>query len=160
MGVPCVIISLTYSNAQSLDRGWIAMDTLSDEASASSSHRWRKDTMTSKYLPAYQQFTQDQGRAVIFRDEHLTEANGKNPPACESGAQARGQSLAQMALAWVFTRHPTVTSALIGASAHQSTGRKHGCARGWVFGGELAAIDRWALGSVPQLSGLHQSNAG
>ena len=30
-------------------------------------------------------------------------------------AQARGQTLAQMAIAWVL-RHPTVTSALIGAS--------------------------------------------
>lgn len=47
--------------------------------------------------------------------EHLSEENLKRVHALNDIARARGQSLAQMALAWVL-RDPRVTSTLIGAS--------------------------------------------
>jgi L-glyceraldehyde 3-phosphate reductase len=46
-----------------------------------------------------------------FTDDYLARAKGLNDIAA-----SRGQSLAQLALTWVL-RHPTVTSALIGASS-------------------------------------------
>ena len=46
-----------------------------------------------------------------FTDDYLARAKGLNDIAA-----SRGQSLAQLALSWVL-RHPTVTSALIGASS-------------------------------------------
>jgi L-glyceraldehyde 3-phosphate reductase len=50
--------------------------------------------------------------------EHLSEANLKRVQALNDIAQTRGQSLAQMALAWVL-RDPRVTSTLIGASSSE-----------------------------------------
>jgi L-glyceraldehyde 3-phosphate reductase len=50
-------------------------------------------------------------------------------------AQARGQSLAQMALAWVL-RHKTVTSALIGASRVSQVDDCVGVMRNLIFTSE------------------------
>ena len=56
-------------------------------------------------------------------------------------AQARGQSLAQMALAWIL-RLPTVTSALIGASRPEQVVENVGALKNLEFAPEeLAAID-------------------
>jgi L-glyceraldehyde 3-phosphate reductase len=57
-------------------------------------------------------------------------------------AQARGQSLAQMALAWVL-RQPAVTTALIGASKTSQIEDNLGALKNLAFtASELAAIDR------------------
>lgn len=50
-----------------------------------------------------------------LRPEHLAEENLRKVRALDAIARARGQSLAQLALAWTL-RDPRVTSALIGAS--------------------------------------------
>ena len=54
------------------------------------------------------------GGGSLSRD-HLSEENLARVRALDEIAQARGQTLAQMAIAWVL-RDPRVTSALIGAS--------------------------------------------
>jgi L-glyceraldehyde 3-phosphate reductase len=57
-------------------------------------------------------------------------------------ARARGQSLAQMALAWVL-RQPAVTTALIGASKISQIEDNFGALKNLAFtADELAAIDR------------------
>ena len=57
-------------------------------------------------------------------------------------ARARGQTLAQMALAWTL-RHPSVTSALIGASRPAHVTDAVGALANLMFSSdELAAIDR------------------
>jgi L-glyceraldehyde 3-phosphate reductase len=57
-------------------------------------------------------------------------------------AQARGQSLAQMALAWVL-RHKVVTSALIGASKVSQVDDCVGAVKNLIFSGEeLAQIEK------------------
>ena len=56
-------------------------------------------------------------------------------------AEARGQSLAQMAIAWVL-RHPAVTTALIGASRVEHIEENVGCLKHLEFSDEeLRAID-------------------
>ena len=56
-------------------------------------------------------------------------------------ARARGQSLAQMALAWVL-RHPGMTSALIGASRVEQIEDAVGALGNLAFGAEeLAALE-------------------
>jgi len=50
-----------------------------------------------------------------LKAEHLSKANLAKVEALDGLARARGQSLAQLALAWVL-RDPRVTSAVIGAS--------------------------------------------
>ena len=57
-------------------------------------------------------------------------------------AMARGQTLAQMALAWVL-RHPTITSALIGASRVSQVDDCVGAIRNLHFTAEeLGRIDQ------------------
>jgi L-glyceraldehyde 3-phosphate reductase len=63
-------------------------------------------------------------------------------------AAARGQTLAQLALAWVL-RHPTVTSALIGASRPAQVEDAVGALANLRFtGDELAAIDQTLAAGV------------
>jgi L-glyceraldehyde 3-phosphate reductase len=70
--------------------------------------------LTNKYLKGIP----DSSRAAqngSFNKGILTESNLANVRALNEIAQRRGQSLAQMAIAWVL-RKPAVTSALVGAS--------------------------------------------
>src|SRR3569833_1267478 len=70
--------------------------------------------LSNKYLNG----VPDDSRAAqgrFFSKTMLTESNLANVRALNAIAQRRGQTLAQMAIAWVL-RKPAVTSALIGAS--------------------------------------------
>jgi L-glyceraldehyde 3-phosphate reductase len=74
----------------------------------------------------------------------LTEQNINNVRALHDIAQRRGQTLAQMAIAWVL-RQPAITSALIGASRWSQIEECLGALRGPPFTAEeLSAIDRHA----------------
>jgi L-glyceraldehyde 3-phosphate reductase len=71
--------------------------------------------LTTKYLNGIP----DSSRATrneSFRKSMLSEKNLANVRALNAIAQERGQSLAQMAIAWVL-RKPAITSALVGASS-------------------------------------------
>ncbi len=75
----------------------------------------------------------------------LTEANLAHIRALHEIARGRGQSLAQMAIAWVL-RDPRVTSALIGASSVAQLEDSLGALRGIDFSAdELAAIEPHAV---------------
>ncbi len=79
-----------------------------------------------------------------FGKQMLTGQNLSNGRALNGIAQRRGQTLAQMAIAWVL-RQPTVTSALIGASRWSQIGECLGALKSAEFTAEdLAAIDRHA----------------
>ena len=85
------------------------------------------------------------GRAAhdprFLKPEHITEAKVVQIRALHALAQARGQSLAQMALAWVL-RQPAVTTALIGASKVRQIEDNLGALENPRFtAGELAQID-------------------
>jgi len=72
--------------------------------------------LSSKYLsgiPADARINRPGGGS--FSAEHLNEKNLEHVRALNTVAQSRGQSLAQMAVAWVL-RDKRVSSALIGAS--------------------------------------------
>ncbi len=74
----------------------------------------------------------------------LSEENLANVRALNQIARRRGQSLAQMAIAWVLKR-PTVTSALIGASRWPQIEECLGALKNTQFdAAELAEIDRYA----------------
>ena len=80
-----------------------------------------------------------------FKSEHLSEQNLTHVRALNELAQARGQSLAQMAVAWVL-RHPGMSSALIGASKPEQITELVGALDNLTFSAdELAAIDRHAV---------------
>jgi L-glyceraldehyde 3-phosphate reductase len=71
--------------------------------------------LTSRYLkgiPESSRAAQDGS----FRKSMLTESNIANVQALNQIAEGRGQTLAQMAIAWLLAK-PAITSALIGASS-------------------------------------------
>ena len=80
-----------------------------------------------------------------FTPEHLSAQNLRHARALNDIAQARGQTLAQMAVAWVL-RDARVTSALIGASNPAQIVDVAGAMQNLQFSSaELAAIDQHAV---------------
>ncbi len=102
--------------------------------------------LTDKYLdgiPADARINRPGGGS--FRQEHLSERNLRHVRALNGLAQARGQSLAQMAVAWVL-RDKRVTSALIGASRPAQITELVGALQQMDFSAEeLLAIDQYAV---------------
>ncbi|WP_413624663.1 L-glyceraldehyde 3-phosphate reductase [Luteibacter sp. Lutesp34] len=99
--------------------------------------------LTSKYLggiPADARVT----REGSLGKTQLNETNLARVRALNAIAERRGQTLAQMAIAWVL-RDPRVTSALIGARTVAQLDDSLGALHGLAFSAEeLAEIDRYA----------------
>ncbi len=97
-----------------------------------------------------------QGR--FLTTDMLTEQNMTHVRALSDMAQQRGQTLAQMALAWAM-RDPRVTSVLIGASSVRQLEQNVGALGNADFtASELADIDRYAVeGGVNIWSGPSSS---
>jgi L-glyceraldehyde 3-phosphate reductase len=72
--------------------------------------------LTNKYLVEIPPGSRASKPHGFLRPEHITDEKLMQVRALNDLAHARGQSLAQMAIAWVL-RHPEMTSALIGASS-------------------------------------------
>jgi L-glyceraldehyde 3-phosphate reductase len=80
-----------------------------------------------------------------FRKDLLTDANLANVRGLNAIAQGRGQTLAQMALAWTV-RDPRVASALVGASSVAQLDDNLTALDHLAFEpAELAEIDRFAV---------------
>ncbi len=102
--------------------------------------------LTDKYLgavPAGSRVTADGS----FARDFLNEANLAKVRALNEIARRRGQSLAQMAIAWIL-RDPRVTSAVVGASSVEQLADTLGALDRLEFEpDELAEIDRYATES-------------
>lgn len=100
--------------------------------------------LTDKYLqgvPSDARVT----RGGSFQEGMLSAANLERIQALNKIAQRRGQTLAQMAIAWVL-RDPRVTSALIGARTVEQLDNSLGALENLAFSSEeLAEIDRYAV---------------
>jgi len=101
--------------------------------------------LTSKYLngvPADARVNKPGGGSL--KQDHLSADNLEQVRKLNAIAERRGQSLAQMALAWVL-RNGRVTSALIGASRAEQVRENVGALKHLEFSAEeLAEIDRYA----------------
>lgn len=101
--------------------------------------------LTSKYLngvPADARVNKPGGGSL--KQDHLSADNLEQVRKLNAIAERRGQSLAQMALAWVL-RNGRVTSALIGASRAEQVRENVGALKNLEFSAEeLAEIDRYA----------------
>jgi L-glyceraldehyde 3-phosphate reductase len=102
--------------------------------------------LTNKYLngvPTDARINRPGGAS--FKQEHLSEANLAHIKALNDIALSRGQSLAQMAVAWVL-RNQQVSSALIGASRPEQITELVGALKQLAFSAqELSAIDQHAV---------------
>jgi L-glyceraldehyde 3-phosphate reductase len=115
LGTPCLIHQPSYN----MFNRWIEdglLEALRDEGIGGIVFSpLAQGLLTDKYLsgiPADSRAAKPQG---FLRPEQVTDDRVERARRLNELAQARGQTLAQLALAWVL-RHPEVTSALIGAS--------------------------------------------
>ena len=146
MGVAPLIHQPSYS----LLNRWIEdelLDTLTDTGMGCMAFSaLAQGLLTNKYLhgiPADARINRPGGSSL--RAEHLSEHNLLHVRALNELARARGQSLAQMAIAWVL-RDGRVTSALIGASHAGQITELVGALQNLQFSAEeLAAIDPHAV---------------
>jgi L-glyceraldehyde 3-phosphate reductase len=144
LGTPCLIHQPSYSM---LNR-WIEedglLDTLEDLGiGAITFSPLAQGLLTDKYLdgiPAGSRATQ--GKTI--RDGHLSPDNIDRIRGLHEIARKRGQTLAQMAIAWVL-RDARVTTALIGASSVAQLEDSFGALEKLHFSAEeLAEIDVYA----------------
>jgi L-glyceraldehyde 3-phosphate reductase len=99
--------------------------------------------LTDKYLDGVPDGSRATQGKSLFGDQ-LSDENLERVRALNEIAQRRGQSLAQMAIAWVL-RDPRVSSALIGASSPAQLEDSVGALEAAPFSKEeLAEIDRYA----------------
>ena len=97
--------------------------------------------LTSKYLSGIPEDSRAKSTGGFLRPEQIKDATMAKVRKLNELAQKRGQSLAQMALAWVL-RGPAVTSALIGASRPEQITENVGVLNAAAFtGDELALIE-------------------
>jgi len=100
--------------------------------------------LTTKYLGGVPE-TSRAAENGSFQKNVVNERNVANVRALNTIAQERGQTLAQMAIAWVL-RQPAITSALIGASRWAQIEDCLGALQNLRFSDdELARIDRHAV---------------
>jgi L-glyceraldehyde 3-phosphate reductase len=144
LGTPCLIHQPSYS----MINRWVEedglLDTLEGEGIGSIVFSpLAQGMLTSKYLGGIKEGTRAaQGKTL--NPEFLNDKNIANIRALNAIAERRGQTLAQMALAWVL-RGGRVTSALIGASRPGQVEDCVGALRNRDFStAELAEIDQYA----------------
>jgi L-glyceraldehyde 3-phosphate reductase len=146
MGVPALIHQPSYS----LLNRWIEEDLLNalEETGMGciAFSALAQGLLTDKYLsgvPADARINRPGGGS--FTADYLSPQNLKHVGALNEIAKARGQSLAQMAVAWVL-RDARVTTALIGASKPAQIVDLVAAMQNLNFSGtELAAIDQHAV---------------
>jgi L-glyceraldehyde 3-phosphate reductase len=141
MGAPCLIHQPRYSL---LDR-WIEPELLATlEAEGIGCTVFSplgKGVLTDRYLKGIPADSRAARDPRFLRPEHITDDVLAKARKLNDLAQSRGQTLAQMALAWVL-RHKTVTSALIGASKVSQVDDCVGATRNLNFSAEeLARIE-------------------
>lgn len=114
-GSPCLIHQASYS----MFNRWIEADLLSvlnDEGIGCIVFSpLAQGLLTDRYIRGIPEDSRAAKPHGFLRREQVTEEKLGKVQRLRQIAQARGQSLAQMAIAWVL-RHPGMTSALIGAS--------------------------------------------
>ncbi len=143
MGTPCVIHQPSYS----MVNRWVEdglLDTLSELGMGCIAFSpLAQGLLTNKYLNG----VPEDSRAALegsFQPGMLSDENLDRVRALNEIAKRRGQTLAQMAIAWVL-RRPEVTSALIGARHVQQLDNSLDALDNLDFSAEeLAEIDKYA----------------
>jgi len=100
--------------------------------------------LSNRYLDGIPADSRASRGTKLLSREHITPDVLRKVRALNELARARGQTLAQLAIAWVL-RNPRMTSALVGASSVEQLRENLGSLRQLAFSAEeLAAIERIA----------------
>ena len=142
LGTPCLIHQPRYSMLDRWAEGGL-LDTLDREGMGCIPFSpLAKGLLTNRYFAGIPADSRAGHDPRFLRPEHVTDAVVAKTRKLDLLAQVRGQSLAQMALAWLL-RRPTVTSTLIGASKPQQVDDCVGATRNLEFSAaELAEIEQ------------------
>ncbi len=116
LGTPCLIHQPSYS----MFNRWVEDDGLlsaldNEGIGCIVFSPLAQGLLTNKYLAGIPEDSRVKRSGVFLREDHITNEKVSKVQRLNQLAQARGQTMAQLAIAWVL-RHETVTSALIGAS--------------------------------------------
>jgi L-glyceraldehyde 3-phosphate reductase len=115
LGTPCLIHQPVYS----MFNRWVEADLLStlkeEGIGCISFSPLAQGLLTDKYLSGIPEGSRASKAHGFLKPAHLTDDKLAKVNKLNEIAKSRGQTLAQMALAWVL-RHETMTSVLIGAS--------------------------------------------
>ena len=142
LGAPCLIHQPRYSMFERApERG--LLNTLAYEGIGCIVFSpLAQGQLTDRYLNGIPADSRAGHDPRFLKPENITEATLVKLRALNQLAQARGQSLAQLSLAWVL-RQPAVTTALIGASKPAQIDDNLGALQNTAFTtAELAAIDK------------------
>jgi L-glyceraldehyde 3-phosphate reductase len=116
LGTPCLIHQPSYS----MFNRWIEdglLDVLQEEGIGCIAFSpLAQGLLTDKYLGGIPEGSRASKPHSFLRPEQVTDEKVAKARKLNDMARARGQTLAQMAVAWVL-RHPGMTSALVGASS-------------------------------------------
>ncbi|MCB0114618.1 MAG: aldo/keto reductase, partial [Caldilineaceae bacterium] len=140
LGTPCLIHQPSYS----MFNRWVEdglLDTLASEGMGCIPFSpLAQGLLTNKYLGGIPEDSRAAKPHGFLKPDRITEEKLAQVTQLNEIAQSRGQSLAQMALAWVL-RHDVVTSALIGASRPSQIDDSVGALQNLAFSAdELAQI--------------------
>jgi L-glyceraldehyde 3-phosphate reductase len=144
LGTPCVIHQPSYSI---LNR-WIEKDLLAtleqEGVGCIAFSPLAQGLLTNKYLEGIPSDSRAGKPTGFLRPQHVTDEKLEQVRRLNDIAKERGQTLAQMSLAWVL-RHSAMTSVLIGASRPQQIIDCVGSLQNLEFSSaELAQIDEIA----------------
>ncbi|HSP08573.1 MAG TPA: L-glyceraldehyde 3-phosphate reductase, partial [Candidatus Dormibacteraeota bacterium] len=144
MGTPLLIHQPSYS----MFNRWIESDLLDvvgrEGVGVIAFSPLAQGLLTDKYLDGIPPDSRVR-RGQAFADDLLTDENVARVRALNEIAARRGQTLAQLAIAWVL-RDPRVTSALVGASSVAQLEQNVAALDGLEFGaGEIEAIEPHAV---------------
>jgi L-glyceraldehyde 3-phosphate reductase len=146
LGTPCLIHQPRYSM---YDR-WVEeglLTVLGEEGIGCIAYSpLAQGLLTDRYLKGIPEDSRANKPQSFLRRDQITEDRLSQVRRLNEVAQARGQTLAQMALAWVL-RHPEMTSALVGASRVSQIDDAVGALKNLTFTDqELQAIDHILAG--------------
>ena len=148
LGTPCLIHQPSYS----MFNRWVEdglLDVLNEEGIGCIVFSpLFQGLLTDRYLGGIPEDSRAGRPTGFLRPQHVTEERLAKVRKLNEVAQARGQTMAQLAIAWVL-RQPAVTSALIGASRVQQVEDIAGALNNLSFSAEeLARIEAILAGQA------------
>jgi len=116
MGAPCLIHQPRYSMFDRWVEGGLLEALIEEGAGCIAFSPLAQGLLTERYLQGIPEGSRASKAHGFLRPAHVTPEKLAQASRLNALASARGQTLAQLALAWVL-RHPSMTSVLIGASS-------------------------------------------
>ena len=146
LGTPCLIHQPRYHMFDRWIEGGLDRVLLNEGIGGIAFTPLGQGLLTNRYLGGIPADSRAGHDPRFLKPEHITDDKLARIRKLDALAKQRGQTLAQMALAWVL-RNPAITSALIGASKVSQVEDNLGALKHLAFAkDELAAIEKIIAG--------------